>query len=208
MRVSQRHHSAAGVVGPAQKLLQYIPAPNLANNYFSTSSVGETLRDDKGAMRVDASTRFGLLSAYYFADDYALNNPYPTLQGGANVPGFSALNQGRSQLATLGDVKNFGARSVNEFHFSYVRAVNDVGTPQGTVGTSLTSQGFVTASGAPSILPQRPGIVGVENVIFNDFIIGSTITGLNQTDNTFEYRDNFSRVMRQSHVYSGRGVDV
>ncbi len=180
--------------GPAQKLLQYIPSPNLANNYFSTSSVGETLRDDKGAMRVDASTRLGLLSAYYFADDYALNNPYPTLQGGANVPGFSALNLGRSQLATLGDVKNFGARSVNEFHFSYVRAVNDVGTPQGTVGTSLASQGFVTASGAPSILPQRPGIVGVENVIFNDFIIGSTITGLNQTDNTFEYRDNFSHV--------------
>jgi len=180
--------------GPAQKLLQYIPAPNLGNNYFSTSSVGETLRDDKGAMRVDASTRFGLLSGYYFADDYTLNNPYPMLQGGANVPGFSALNKGRSQLVTLGDVKNFGARSVNEFHFSYVRAVNDVGTPQGTVGTSLTSQGFVTASGAPSILPQRPSIVGVENVIFNDFIIGSTITGLNQTDNTFEYRDNFSHV--------------
>jgi hypothetical protein len=180
--------------GPAQKLLQYIPSPNLANNYFSTSAADETLRDDKGAMRIDASTRLGLLSAYYFADDYALNNPYPTLQGGSNVPGFSALNLGRSQLATLGDVKNFGARSVNEFHFSYVRAVNDVGTPQGTVGTSLTSQGFVTASGAPSILPQRPGIVGVENVIFNDFIIGSTITGLNQTDNTFEYRDNFSHV--------------
>jgi hypothetical protein len=180
--------------GPAQKLLQYIPSPSLANNYFSTSAVDEALRDDKGALRVDASTRFGLISGYYFADDYTLNNPYPTLQGGANVPGFSALNLGRSQLATLGDVKNFGARSVNEFHFSYVRAVNDVGTPEGTVGTSLTSQGFVTASGAPSILPQRPSIVGVENVIFNDFIIGSTITGLNQTDNTFEYRDNFSHV--------------
>jgi hypothetical protein len=179
---------------PAQKLLQYIPSPNLANNYFSTSAVGETLRDDKGAVRVDASTRFGMLSGYYFADDYTLNNPYPTLQGGANVPGFSALNLGRSQLVTLGDVKNFGARSVNEFHFSYVRAVNDVGTPEGTVGTSLASQGFVTATGGPSILPQRPSIVGVENVIFNDFIIGSTITGLNQTDNTFEYRDNFSHI--------------
>ena len=30
----------------------------------------ETLRDDKGAMRVDASTRFGMLSGYYFADNY------------------------------------------------------------------------------------------------------------------------------------------
>lgn len=179
---------------PAQKLLQYIPSPNVSNNNFSTSSVDETLRDDKGAIRVDANTRLGLITGYYFIDDYSLNNPYPTLQGGANVPGFNALNLGRSQLATIGDTKSFGPHSVNEFHFSYVRAVNDVGTPQGTVGTSLASQGFVTASGAPSILPQRPGIVGVENVIFNDFIIGSTITGLNQTDNTFEYRDNFSHV--------------
>ena len=31
------------------------------------------LRDDKGAIRVDASTRFGVLSAYYVADDYGLN---------------------------------------------------------------------------------------------------------------------------------------
>jgi hypothetical protein len=181
--------------GPAQKLLQYVPAPNLPNNYFSTSAVDETLRDDKGAMRVDASTRFGMLSGYYFADNYTQVNPYPTLQGGANVPGFGALNSGRSQLATTGLTKSFGSSTVNEFHFSYVRAVNDVGTPQGTVGTSLTSQEFVTPSGQPSILPQRPGIVGVENVSFNDFVMGSTITGLNQTDNTFEYRDNFSHIV-------------
>ncbi len=179
---------------PAQNLLKYIPAPNLGSNYFSTSAVDETLSDNKGAIRVDASTRVGLLTGYYFIDDYSLNNPYPTLQGGANVPGFNALNNGRAQLATIGDTKSFGPRSVNEFHFSYVRAVNDVGTPQGTVGTSLTSQGFVKADGSPSILPQRPAIVGVENTIFNNFIIGSTITGLNQTDNTFEYRDNFSHV--------------
>jgi Carboxypeptidase regulatory-like domain len=181
--------------GPAQKLLQYVPTPNLPNNFFSTSAVDETLRDDKGAMRMDASTRFGMLSGYYFADNYTQSNPYPTLQGGANVPGFGALNQGRSQLATIGLTKNFGSHSVNEFHFSYVRDVNDVGTPQQTVGTTLASQGFVTPSGQPSILPQRPNIVGVENVIFSNFIIGSTITGLNQTDNTFEYRDSFSHII-------------
>jgi hypothetical protein len=180
---------------PAQKLLQYIPAPNLPGNYFSTSAADEPLRDDKGAMRVDASTRLGMLSSYYFVDDYTLSNPYPTLQGGASVPGFSALNLGRSQLATLGLVKSFGATSVNEIHFSFVRDVNQVGTPQGTVGTSLVSQGFTTATGGPSILPQRPSIVGVENVNFNNFTIGSTVTGLTQVDNTFELRDNFSHLL-------------
>ncbi len=181
--------------GPAQKLMQYIPTPNLPGNYFSTSAVDETLQDNKAAMRMDATTRFGMLSGYYFADNYTESNPYPTLQGGASVPGFSALNLGMSQLATIGLTTSFGPSTVNEFHVSYVRDLNDVGTPQGTVGTSLVSQGFVTSSGQPSILPQRPNIVGVENVTFNNFVIGSTVTGLNQIDNTFEYRDSLSHIV-------------
>jgi hypothetical protein len=188
---------------PAQNLLKYIPTPNLPGNFFSTSAVDETLRDDKGAMRIDAATRLGQISAYYFADDYSLNNPYPTLQGGANVPGFNALNLGRAQLATVSDVRSFGTRTVNEAHISYLRAVNVVGMPSGTVGTSLVSQGFVTASGAPSILPQRPSIVGVENVAFNDFTIGSTVTGLNQYDNKFEYRDNLAHIIGTHSLKAG-----
>ena len=51
------------------------------------------------------SQRFGLISGYYYFDDYTLNNPYPIGQGGANVPGFNALNLGRGQLATLAQTK-------------------------------------------------------------------------------------------------------
>jgi outer membrane receptor protein involved in Fe transport len=78
-----------------------------------------------------------------------------------------------------------------------------VGTPEGTVGTSLASQGFVTADGAPSILAQRPKIVGVENVTFNSFVIGSTVTGLDQIDNTYEVRDNFSRIIGAHTLKAG-----
>ncbi len=188
---------------PAQNLLKYIPSPNLPGNFFSTSAVDQTLRDDKGAFRTDAITRIGQVSAYYFADDYTLNNPYPVLQGGANVPGFNALNLGRSQLITLSVTKNFGPTVVNDFHISYVRDANNVGTPEGTVGTSLVSQGFLTSSGAPSILPQRPSIVGVENVTFNNFVIGSTVTGLKQIDNTYEFRDGLSHVIGAHTVKLG-----
>jgi hypothetical protein len=188
---------------PATNLARYIPAPNLPNNFFSTSAVDENLRDDKGAVRLDASSRLGQISAYYFADDYSLDNPYPTLQGGANVPGFDALNLGRSQLFTLGATKTLSPTMANEIHLTYVRDANDVGTPQGTVGTSLTSQGFVNSSGSPSILPQRPSIVGVENVTFSSFVMGSTITGLRQIDNTFELRDNLSRVMGRHTLKAG-----
>ncbi|HUJ33473.1 MAG TPA: TonB-dependent receptor [Candidatus Acidoferrum sp.] len=189
---------------PAKNLLQYIPEPNTGPFSFQTSSSNQTLRDDKGAMRVDAETRLGLISAYYFADDYVLNNPYPTQQGGATVPGFNGLNLGRAQLVTVGDTKTFGPRTLNEFHFSFVRDGNNLGSPVGGVGPTLASQGFLTPSGQPSILPQRPGIEGVENIVFNSFVMGVDLTGLNQKDNNFEILDNFSRVIG-SHTLSVGG---
>ena len=180
---------------PAQNLLQYIPMPNLGGSSFQTSSQDQTLRDDKGAMRIDAETRLGLISAYYFADDYVLNNPYPTQQAGANVPGFNALNLGRAQLITVGDTKTFGPKTVNELHYSFMRDGNDLGSPVGGVGPTLASQGFVTPQGTPSILPQRPAIQGIENMVFNNYSVGVDLTGLNQIDNNFELVDNFSRVI-------------
>jgi hypothetical protein len=81
---------------PAQHLLQYIPAPNASGDQFATSAYNQALRDDKGAIRLDANTGWGLISGYYFLDDYSLNNPYPVAQGGASVPGFNALYLGSS----------------------------------------------------------------------------------------------------------------
>ncbi len=63
---------------PAKALLPFIPTPNQGSGIFSTSAYNQTLRDDKGAVKMDANTRWGALSAYYFSDDYSLDNPYPT----------------------------------------------------------------------------------------------------------------------------------
>ena len=133
-----------------------------------------------------------MLSAYYFFDDYNLNNPYPTGQGGASVPGFNALNLGRAQLINLGDTKTFGASIVNEFRLSYMRNANNVGQPAGGVGPSLASQGFVTGPGTSGIVPLAPQIEGIENVRFNSFVMGTPITNLTQANNTFSLSDNFS----------------
>lgn len=179
---------------PAQRLLQYIPSPNNANGTFSTAAYNETLHDEKGAMRLDANTSWAMLSAYYFVDDYTLNNPYPTGQGGANVPGFNAVTFGRAQLISLGATKTIGTTMVNEFHFSYMRDANNVGQPVGGVGPSLASQGFEDAAGQPGIYPIAPKIEGVENVAFSNFTIGVGITGLKQANNTLQWVDNFSRV--------------
>jgi hypothetical protein len=179
---------------PAQHLLQSIPEPNVSGNQFSTSANDETLNDDKGAFRLDANTRWGLISSYYFLDDFTQNNPYPTAQGGANVPGFNALNLGRAQLLNWGDTKTVSATAVNEFRFSYLRDSNNLGRPQGGLGVSLASQGFETGSSG-GIVALSPRTEGVENVVFNSYSIGTNTNELEQTNNTYQWLDNFSKVV-------------
>jgi hypothetical protein len=179
---------------PGTNLLQYIPAPNNSNGTFSTSAFNQTLRDDKGAYRLDANTRLGLLSAYYFLDDWSQNNPYPVAQGGANVPGFNALYTGRAQLFDIGFTKTIGT-AANEFHFSYLRNSADLGKPVGGVGVSLASQGFVVGSGTPGIVALSPKTEGVESLGFNSYTIGTNTNELNQVGNTFQWLDNFSNVI-------------
>src|SRR6202522_518709 len=185
----------ASWIAPGTKLLQYIPAPNNSNGTFSTSAFNQNLRDDKGAYRLDANTRFGLLSAYYFLDDWSQNNPYPVAQGGANVPGFNALYTGRAQLLDLGFTKTLGAAAANEFHFSYLRNSVDLGKPVGGVGVSLASQGFQVGPGTPGIVPLSPKTEGVESVGFNSYTIGTNTNEMNQVGNTFQWLDNFSKVI-------------
>jgi hypothetical protein len=180
---------------PAQNLLQYIPAPNFGDNQFATSAFNQDLRDDKGAVRIDANTGWGLISGYYFLDDYSLNNPYPVAQGGASVPGFNALYIGRAQLFSLGDTKTLSPTSVNELHFSVLRALNDLGKSQGGLGVSLVSQGFVTSSGGPSIIPLNPGGEGVENLVFNTFSTGTNSNELKQANNTVQVLDDYSKAV-------------
>ena len=180
---------------PAANLLKYIPTANSPNGTFSTSNYNLTLRDDKGAFRLDANTRWGLMSAYYFLDNWSQNNPYPVAQGGANVPGFNALYTGRAQLLDLGDTKTLSSTAVNEFHFSYLRDANDLGKPVGGLGVSLASQGFEVGPGTPGIVALSPKTEGVESAAFNSFAIGTNTNELNQIGNTLQWSDNFSKVL-------------
>jgi len=189
---------------PASHLLPYIPLPNDGPTTFTTGAYGEILRDDKGSLRIDADAgRWGNISVYDFFDDYHLNNPYPSGQGGATVPGFAGLNLGRSQLVSAGDTKTFGPTMVNEIRISYMRDANTVGQPAGGVGPSLASQGFVTGVGTPGIVPLDPKIEGVENVIFNSFVMGVPITNLADFNNTFALNDIFSKVVGTHTIKAG-----
>jgi hypothetical protein len=175
-------------------MLQYIPAPNSAGG-FATSSYNQILRDDKGAIRVDANTRFGLLSAYYFIDDFNLDDPYPVAQSGASVPGFDAITTGRAQLIALSDTKTFNSTAFNELHFSFMRDFTNLGQPVGGTNVSLASQGFENADGTASIIALDPKGQSVENLNFNGYSTGAAANQLVQANNTFQVTDAFSKVL-------------
>jgi len=184
---------------PANYLLNSIPKQNAGDGLFATSAEAETLRDDKGALRMDWTHGRGTLTAYYFLDQYWLDNPYPTGTGGASVPGFDATSSGLAQLASVGDVVPIGEASLNQIHLSYMRNANAVGQPKGGVGPPLASQGFAIGSNWPNgtdgIVALKPSTVGIENVAFNDFTLGVDTTAIVQAENIYEVSDAFSRIV-------------
>jgi TonB dependent receptor len=95
----------------------------------------------------------------------------------------------------LTDTKSFGPNAVNEFTLSFMRNKNILGKPEGGLGASLASQGFLTSAGAPSIVALAPQLVGVENLVFNSFSLGTNTNELKQANNTFQLADGYSRVM-------------
>jgi hypothetical protein len=188
---------------PAVDLLQYIPPPNTGLDQFSTSAYPQTVHDDKFSGRVDANSRWGRFSAYYFFDDYQLDNPYPGQQGGASIPGFDALTFGKAQMVTLENTKTFGIGTVNDFHAGLLRYANVIGKPQGGLGASLAAQGFLSPSGAPGFTVQAPQFAGVENIAFPSFVMGVPITNEAQINNTVYLGDTLSKVMRAHSLKFG-----
>ncbi|MGC2196066.1 MAG: carboxypeptidase regulatory-like domain-containing protein [Terriglobales bacterium] len=193
--------SAWSPVAASMLNLGLFPQTSSPDNFFVTSAYAQKLRDDKGGIRIDQNTRFGMLFGYYFADDYLLNSPFPN--GGATVPAssfaYNAVTAGRAQMINLGNTKNFGAYSVNEFRFSYVRNALVLATPQGGIGPnfSLSNLGFVTPWGADTggISPMQPSLEGVPYITFNDFTIGVPQVSTRQYNNSFQVLDNFSKVI-------------
>jgi hypothetical protein len=192
---------------PAAKMLQYIPPPNIRQNSFESSAEALTIHDDKAAGRIDWNTnRFGNFSFYYFADKYSLDNPYPSGLGGATVPNpnggsFDAVSNGLDQLFVISNTKTFGSTLVNEARFSATRLNNDLGRPNGGVGTTLAQQG-ITADGQ-GIRQGAPKFAGVETLYFNSFTTGTDPFFVAQVNNTFQVSDAVSKVRGNHTIKTG-----
>ena len=191
--------------------LGLIPQPNVNNPNFNfvSSQYAQTLVDDKGGIRIDQNTRFGTLFGYYFIDDYLLNSPYPN--GGATVPAanfaYTGATAGRAQLVNLGITNTFGPYEVNEFRFSYVRNAIGLARPTGGVGPdfTLSKLGFVTPWNATTggISAIAPSVEGVPYITFNNFSMGVPQVSTRQFNNSFQWLDNFSKVIGKHSLRFG-----
>ena len=186
------------LASPVSHLMPYIPLPNYGDDFFTTSANNQTLGDDKGAIRIDANTRWGSLMVYYFIDNSSLNVPYPY----ASVPGFNGVDLGRAQLLNLGDTKSFGASSVNEFHLNYMRNVSVLDQPVGGAGVSPGSLGFVQGCNTLGICPVNPNRLFFPDVLFLNYTLGD-YGPIPFYENTYQAIDKFSKVMGTHTVALG-----
>jgi hypothetical protein len=175
----------SAISAPAQALLSggYLPTANVGP-FYATSAYKGTIRDDKWGSRIDASTRLGMLSGYYFFDDFSTLNPF--LSG--NIPGFPGVQPGRAQQINFGDTKSFGPANVNELRLNFTRYAFWTGEPLGGLGKTLSSFGIT------GVYPVNPHAQGVPSVGTNEWSLGVDPFYEKQVNNTYQIIDNFVKV--------------
>jgi Carboxypeptidase regulatory-like domain/TonB-dependent Receptor Plug Domain len=186
-------------------VVTYAPNQNETANQF-------TVRFDHN---FTASERF---SAYYYFNDDDTTVPFSNFQAaGANIPGFGGITKTRVQQWNISQTSTIGSTAVNEFRFNYFRE------GQGNLNHPVNILPSLHDSCAPidsancfqdpnlpgaGIATNIPGREGVPFITTNGgFAIGNNFEGeLPQAGNTFQWTDNFSKVMGNHSLKFGGDV--
>jgi len=176
-------------------------------------------RNDQFTIRFDHHiTAAQQFSAYYFFNDDDRTDPFSNFQAaGANVAGFGALFKTRTQQWNISHTWTIGSNSVNEFRFNYFREgqgnlnhpVNVLSSISDSCSSALASICFtdptVPQYGITTNLPGREGVPFIS--VPGGFAIGNNFEGeLPQVGNTFQWTDNYSRVIGKHSIKFGGDV--
>ena len=158
-------------------------------------------------------------SAYYYFNDDDINEPFSFFQAaGGNVPGFGGIFKTRVQQWNISHTSTIGSAAVNEFRFNYFReGQGNLNHPANTLASLHDACGsFVPAAncfadpnnptaGITTNLPGREGVPFIS--VAGGFAIGNNFEGeLPQIGNTFQWSDNYSRVIGAHSVKFGGDV--
>src|SRR5712671_3704950 len=197
---------------------QFVPQANIGDNLFQGVPLGHE-RSNQFTLKVDhVLTRNQRLSGYYYLTDHFLAKPFARFQaGGANLPGFGDLTDERVQQVNISHTWTIGSTAVNEARFTMFR--EGQGTflhPQHTAlvqdscKTVPTTNCFADPANPdlgihPELGASREGVPFVN--IAGGFNIGNNFEGeLPQIGNTFQWSDNFSKVIGRHSLKFGGDV--
>ena len=166
-------------------------------------------REDQFTLRLDhnfSTTQH--FTAYYYFDDDDRTDPFSNFQAaGANVPGFGGLFKTRVQQLNVSETSTIGSTAVNELRFNYFReGQGNLNHPLNILPSLHDACGSLVAaancfadpnnptSGITTNIPGREGVPFVQ--VLGGFVIGNNFEGeLPQTGNTYQFSDNYSKVM-------------
>jgi hypothetical protein len=215
----------------AVSLLQYVPGAGGSGNVQITPN--KTDRGDQFQIRVDHSiTANQKLAVYYYFDDDTALDPFAKFQAsGATTGNFPGVYATRVQQINGTHTWTLGSTAVNEARFSYFRegqlqfdtptrvnAIQDScgGTAKAFCFTGTSDTALIDDSGAPLGTNKDYGLhtgLGptVEGVPFvsvsGGFSIGNNFNGqLPQIGNTFQFSDNYSKIIGNHSLKFGGDV--
>jgi outer membrane receptor protein involved in Fe transport len=155
-------------------------------------------------------------TAYYYFQDTNQTQPFSNFQAaGANVPGFGGIFDTRVQQLNVSHTSTIGSSAVNEVRFNYFREgqaklnhpVNILASLHDSCGSFVAAANCFADPNNPSsgITTNIPGREGVPFInVAGGFVIGNNFEGeLPQTGQTFQFSDNFSKVIKNHTLKFG-----
>jgi Carboxypeptidase regulatory-like domain len=188
---------------------------------------------DQFTVKVDQDlTKNQKLAVYYYFDDDGLTDPFAKFQAaGGNLGNFPGVFNTRTQQVNVTHTWTIGSTSVNEFRFSYFREgqqkfnspllTSEVQNSCGTSGsafcfTGTTDQPLVDNGGNvlppnkaygifPNLGASKEGLPFIS--VDGGFSLGNNFEGqLPQTGNTFQFADNFSKIIGNHSLKFGGDI--
>jgi hypothetical protein len=217
----------------AVSLLQYLPgAGGSANTIFTVPKNRD--RGDQAQVRVDhAFTNNQKLSAYYYFDDDNALDPFARFQSTRNSLGnFPSVNATRNQQLNVSHTSTIGSTSVNEARFTYFREGQlQFNTPTkfnaitASCGSGAAAAFCFTGTSDTALVDSTGTALGTNKDYGIHTGLGSKVEGvpfvtisgvgyfgnspggqLPQVGNTFQFSDNYSKVIgNHSFKFGGDG---
>jgi hypothetical protein len=196
-------------------LNQFVPLPNRADGTFQAVPVGHE-RSNQTTLKIDHElTKNQHLTGYYYFTQHYLAKPFARFQsGGANLPDFGDLTDERIQQFNISHSWTLGSTAVNEARFNFFR--EGQGTFLHPQHTNLVQNSCVTVPAAncfsdpanprlgitPNLGASHEGVPFIS--VSGGFSIGNNFEGeLPQVGNTFQFSDNFSKVIGNHSIKFG-----